>query len=36
VRDQAIQEGASAVLKKPLRPELLRLEVRRLLRIDAA
>lgn len=36
VRDQALQEGAIAVLKKPLRPELLRAEVRRALRIDAA
>jgi len=36
VRDQAIQEGALSVLKKPLRPELLRAEVRRLLGIEAA
>jgi two-component system response regulator FlrC len=36
VREQALHEGASVVLKKPLRPELLRAEVRRLLRIDAA
>lgn len=36
VRQQALHEGACAVLKKPLRPELLRAEVRRVLRIDAA
>lgn len=36
VRQQALHEGACAVLRKPLRPELLRAEVRRVLRIDAA
>lgn len=36
VRQLALHEGAFAVLKKPLRPELLRAEVRRVLRIDAA
>jgi CheY-like chemotaxis protein len=36
VRELALQEGAVAVFKKPLRPELLRAEVRRVLRIDAA
>jgi CheY-like chemotaxis protein len=36
VRDLALHEGACAVLRKPLRPELLRAEVRRVLRIDAA
>lgn len=36
VRQQALHEGACAVLKKPLRPELLRAEVRRVLRLDAA
>lgn len=36
VRSEALREGARAVLKKPLRPELLRAEVRRVLRIDAA
>lgn len=36
VRQLALHEGACAVLKKPLRPELLRAEVRRVLRIDAA
>lgn len=36
VRELALHEGACAVLKKPLRPELLRAEVRRVLRLDAA
>jgi hypothetical protein len=36
VRQQALLEGACAVLKKPLRPDLLRAEVRRVLRIEAA
>lgn len=36
VRELALHEGACAVLRKPLRPELLRAEVRRVLRIDAA
>jgi CheY-like chemotaxis protein len=36
VRQQALHEGACSVLKKPLRPELLRAEVRRVLRLDAA
>jgi len=36
VREYALHEGALAVLKKPLRPELLRAEVRRVLRLDAA
>jgi CheY-like chemotaxis protein len=36
VRLEALREGALAVLRKPLRPELLRDEVRRVLRIDAA
>lgn len=36
VRKQALIEGAFAVLRKPLEPRLLRDEVRRLLRIDAA
>ncbi|MBL8858858.1 MAG: response regulator [Planctomycetes bacterium] len=36
VRKQALIEGACAVLRKPLEPRLLRDEVRRVLRIDAA
>ena len=36
VRKQALIEGAYAVLRKPLEPRLLRDEVRRVLRIDAA
>jgi CheY-like chemotaxis protein len=36
VRELALHEGALAVFKKPLRPELLRAEVRRVLRIEAA
>lgn len=36
VRALALHEGACAVLKKPVRPELLRAEVRRVLRLDAA
>lgn len=36
VRRQALIEGACAVLRKPLEPRLLRDEVRRVLRIDAA
>jgi CheY-like chemotaxis protein len=36
VRRQALVEGARAVLRKPLEPRLLRDEVRRALRIDAA
>lgn len=36
VRKQALIEGACAVLRKPLEPRLLRDEVRRALRIDAA
>lgn len=36
VRKQALIEGAFAVLRKPLEPRLLRDEVRRVLRIDAA
>jgi CheY-like chemotaxis protein len=36
VRHQALVEGARAVLRKPLEPRLLRDEVRRALRIDAA
>ena len=34
IRQQALAEGASAVLKKPLEPALLRSEVRRLLNLD--
>lgn len=36
IREQALIEGARAVLRKPLQPALLRAEVRRALRIDAA
>ena len=36
IRKQALIEGARAVLCKPLQPALLRAEVRRALRIDAA
>jgi CheY-like chemotaxis protein len=36
VRKQALIEGARAVLRKPLEPRILRDEVRRALRIDAA
>ncbi len=36
VRALALHEGARAVLRKPLEPRLLRAEVRRVLRIDAA
>jgi CheY-like chemotaxis protein len=36
VRSEALREGARAVLKKPLEPQLLRAEVRRVLRIEAA
>jgi two-component system response regulator YesN len=36
IRRQALIEGARAVLRKPLQPALLRAEVRRALRIDAA
>jgi CheY-like chemotaxis protein len=36
VREFALHQGAFAFLRKPVRPELLRAEVRRVLRIDAA
>ena len=36
VRAQALHEGALAVLRKPLHPQLLSVEVRRALRIEAA